>query len=83
MNDLRGIARDKRERRTVNAVAQPSRLRSVAKDVSEMPIAGAAQELCTRVPQFVIGARGDGLFGQDFKETRPPASAVVLVAAVE
>ena len=42
-----------------------------------MPIAGAAQEFCTRVPQFVIGARGDGLFGQDFKEARPPAAAFV------
>src|SRR5512147_843009 len=70
---------DEFERHTVDAVAQPCRLRAVLEDMALMPFAAGAVDFRAGYEQFEVSARFDNFRVNRLPEAGPAGVALVLV----
>src|SRR5690606_25291670 len=77
------LPRHELQGRRVHAVAQPGRLGSVGEDVSEVGVAGGAEDLDATHPVAEVLLGPDGVAADRCPEAGPPRPGVVLGVGVE
>ena len=67
------------ERDAVNAMAFAGRLRSVVENMAKMSTATPAMNFCAREEEYAVLLRGNCVFADWARETRPTGFAVIFV----